>query len=235
MGRAMTVRRPVEPSGVRRSKRMGSMRATPGTAAILACAVLREHHGIALGGGAREEVRLQRRRVSQPSSDTRNEWTMIAMAAVSATLTTIPDTIAERCPGRLFTWARANVRRGASLAGTWSSRKREAGLTASTAAASASPMERYPPTEISPAGGRNAATTAPAASPRGHDQPPGGEGRSRCRSLSACATSRLASGRVTARAAAAAVRTPSAPMIASEDASGANVLPVPEKKPAPRS
>jgi len=85
----------VAPSGVSRSKRMGSMRSTPGTAAILACAS-GEKTTASPCGAARAKRSASSTPESQPSSDTRNECTMIAMAAVSATLTTIPDTIAER-------------------------------------------------------------------------------------------------------------------------------------------
>jgi hypothetical protein len=45
---------------------------------------------------------------SQRSNDTRKEWTMIAMAMHSDALTTMPATLAARCPGRWPTCARAS-------------------------------------------------------------------------------------------------------------------------------
>ncbi len=74
--------------------------------------------------------------VSQSSSETRNENTMIAIATHSDALTTMPATLAARCPGRWRTCASASEAIGEFAGSTRRSTARQSGATASTDAAS---------------------------------------------------------------------------------------------------
>jgi hypothetical protein len=120
-----------------RSKRSASIDATSGSPATRCCSSSVKYPSAPAEPGCTYRS-ARTTPESQSSSETRKENTIIAMATHSDALTTIPATLAARCPGRSRTWASASMAMGESFAMPRESARRHRGATETTEAASQS-------------------------------------------------------------------------------------------------
>ena len=116
--------------------RSARVRCSPPAGCSLCAPGLPRREPGAVGGGRRTRIEVRAHDAIEPvlAGDTRNENTMIAIAAQSEALTTMPATLAARWPGRWRTCASASAATGVSQARAARGARGTSGATVATAA-----------------------------------------------------------------------------------------------------